>query len=115
MNSAAEQARLARGTGRSYVLSDMVMPGDLVVFATDTHAAEFYRLQQNRGNTTRYWPVTHDPATESLSELTAQVGGRPVKRLFYDHVWLEKYYAAAIAHDMNQIVNLSKRIAKEEL
>lgn len=114
MNSAAEQSRLARGTGRSYVLSDMVMPGDLVVFATQEHADDFLRLQYKRGRTTRYSAVTHDPEAP-LSELLAKIAGRAVQRMFYDHVWLERYYAAAVIHDMNQIVNLSKRVAHEEL
>lgn len=114
MNSAHEQARLARGTGRTTVLSDMVQDGDIVVFATSEHAGEFARLQERRRHyARRYTPVTHDPR-RSMGELHVKLKGLS-GRVFFDHKWLEEYYSTVMRHAIGRVVDVSKLANREEL
>lgn len=114
MNSAHEQARLARGTGRSTVLSDMVQDGDIVVFSSPVHAEEFARLQERRRHYARgYRAVTHDPR-KSLGELHTRLAGM-TGRVFFDHVWLEEYYSTVMRHAIGRVVDVSKVHNREQL
>lgn len=102
-NSVHEHARAARGTGRSYVLSDMVRNGDGIVFATREHYREFLDIQEKRGRDINIDGIIVDPKLGLVGVERSKWSGRKYKRLFFDHVWLEEYYAYAIADMQRRI------------
>lgn len=114
MNSIREYSRKARGTGRSYVLSDMVQDGDCIVFARKEHVIDFAEIQKSRGRTTHYRAVTVDPVAGDAAVMVA-TAGLDCNRLFFDHVWLEEYYHSRISHLASALSNVSAARSKEEI
>src|SRR5688500_12332622 len=114
LNSIHEHARMARGTGRSHVLSDMVQEGDAIIFSTVEQAEQFKKLQRTRNRTTDYLPVI-SPPTRGLHALQDRLAGRKCSRVFYDHMWLEEFYALEMAVTVRRTIGLAKAYSKEEL
>lgn len=115
MNSVHEHARNARGTGRSCVLSDMVRDGDGVVFATSKCYREFLDLQAKRKRDTLIDGIVVEPKLGLVGVERANWSGRKYNRLFFDHVWLEEYYAYNVAEMQRKIEVTASMYAKEGL
>ena len=94
-NSVHEHARNARGSGRSYVLSDMLQEGDCVVFANEDDVGEFRAIQETRGRSVEFIAVVVAPR-HGLRGVAAVLDGKKFPRLLFDHNWLEEYYANEI-------------------
>ena len=114
-NSVYEHARAARGTGRSYVLSDMVRNGDGIVFASRKHYTEFLDIQMKRGRDMRIDGIIVDPKLGLVAVERAMWTGRKYKRMFFDHVWLEEYYAYQIAEMQRKIAVTAGMYSKDGL
>lgn len=107
LNSIHEHARLARGTGRSYVLSDMVQPGDGIVFASRQDGIDFANLQLKRGRTTFYHAYIVSPAVGVNTHDRRTWKSHGCKRVFFDHEWLEQYYASRMSSMMSDLQSLA--------
>lgn len=100
-NSVHEHIRAAKGTGRSYVLSDMVRDGDAVVFASKESQLEFMAVQHKRRRDIDISCIIVDPkggiAAVHVAMVNAWREGQSCNKVFFDHEWLEEYYAYHIA------------------
>lgn len=114
-NSVHEHARAARGTGRSYVLSDMVRNGDGIVFANREHYREFLDIQEKRGRDMNIDGIIVDPKLGLVGVERSKWTGRKYNRMFFDHFWLEEYYAYAIADMQRRIAVTASMYSKEGL
>ena len=114
-NSVHEHARAARGTGRSYVLSDMVRNGDGVVFEKNEHYRDFLDIQAKRGRDGLIDGVIVDPKLGLTAVERASWAGRKFNRLFFDHVWLEEYYAFQVADMQRKLAVTAGMYSKDGL
>ena len=114
MNSVHEHARNARGSGRSYVLSDMLQGGDCVVFANEDDVGEFRAIQERRGRITMFRPIVVSPEYGVVG-VSAVLGDRKFKRLLFDHNWLEEYYALEVSRVTRNISVIASQFSEETL
>lgn len=100
-NSVHEHIRAAKGTGRSYVLSDIVRDGDAVVFASKESQLEFMAVQHKRRRDINIICVIVDPKAGVVAVHSEMFDvwdkGQSCNKVFFDHEWLEEYYAYQIA------------------
>lgn len=114
MNSVHEHARMARGTGRSYVLSDMVQAGDAVVFSNEFLMREFLHIQRKRGKSEKIKCYVVDPSLGLTGVERACRCGPKHNRFFFDHVWLEEFYAKELGEMVRRVNITASMYAKQE-
>lgn len=113
LNSIHENARLAIGSGRSYVLSDVVQDGDAVVFSSSECAAEFMALQETR-NRAKKIKIYIVPVISGLAGLErAAWSGVKHNRVLFDHIWLEEFYAYNMAELVRRTALTASLYSKE--
>jgi hypothetical protein len=89
----------ARRTGRTTHLLDSVKSGDRVIFAEARHANYFESLCRGRGLSVQC--CVADPRRPN--EIFGMTPVLPGGRTWFDHVWIERFYAAEVDRIGRQI------------
>jgi hypothetical protein len=101
----------ARRTGRTTHLLDSVKSGDRVIFAEARHANHFEVLSRGRGLSVRC--CVADPRRPN--EIFGMTPVLPGGRTWFDHVWIERFYAAEVDRIGRQIHEWECRLSDVSL
>ncbi len=102
LSLAQSYSQVARRTGRSTMLLDILKDGDRVVFADHREASRFARLCKER-------KLTVECITIPLEDYgMLQHKGRSIGRTLFDHTWLERFYQREIENAGRHIDQLQE-------
>lgn len=118
IESAVEIVRVcARAAGRTTLLLDLLQDGDCVVFGEQENGRQFHHACMHRGLKNIRIVISDPREYYRVHEKLRMEKGR----VFFDHVWIEKYYAHAFAEakyyldKLHTVVNPEKEESTKEM